>query len=103
MADEEDEVLNPRNFLNKMYQNDGFLYMKAQFEKELIMQTKMEMERKYMLDDADRVLKELKEWREKRDALLEEEKKEESEEEEEIGQIKERGFIEEDPLMLEAQ
>ena len=82
-----------------MYQNDGFLQMKAQYEKELIMQTKFEMERKFILGEADRIINEQKEWREKREADREEEKKVGSDSEDELyGQIRERSStLEEDP------
>ena len=67
------------------------------------MQTKFEMERKYILGDADRIINELKEWKEKREADKEEEKKEESDDDEFYGQIRERSStLEEDPLMMEA-
>ena len=73
--------------------------MKAQYEKELIMQTKFEMERKFILGEADRIINEQKEWREKREADREEEKKAESDSEDELyGQIRERSStLEEDP------
>lgn len=64
--DEDDDELNPRNFLSQIYQNDEFLSIKAQIEQDLIEQTKLEMDRKSFLRETDDVLSNLQKWKDDR-------------------------------------
>jgi hypothetical protein len=64
--DSDDELLNPRNFFNNMYQNDDFMRMKSGLENEIINQTKQEVERKHIIKDFDSVLADLDKWKEGR-------------------------------------
>lgn len=73
------ESLNPRNALNYMYQNDSFMALKAQMENEVIENTKQEVERKYMLQDCDRVLEEHNKWKEEQKKRKEAEKEKQEE------------------------
>ena len=50
---DDDDVLGPRGFLNKIYQDDNFLQIKGNLEHAIIENTKLEIERKDMLNDAD--------------------------------------------------
>ena len=65
-GDQDEEALDPRNFLNGMYSNDNFLKLKSQLENEIIEQTKQEVERKHMIKDADSYIADLNRWREER-------------------------------------
>lgn len=65
--------MDPRNFLNNMYQNDNFLEMKAHMQNEIIEQTKAEVERKYLIKDCDSYLTDLQKWKD--DRKKEEEKR----------------------------
>ena len=62
----DDDILNPRNFLNNIYQNDQFLMMKSDLENAIIDNTKLEVERKHMISDADKVLEDLTKWKKER-------------------------------------
>lgn len=64
--DELEELLNPRNFYNHLYQNDDYLKLKSSLENEVIMQTKLEVERKCFLHDVDSALADLQKWKEER-------------------------------------
>ena len=61
-----DESMDPRNFMSGIYQNDEFMKLKSTFENELIDQTKAEVERKHIIQNADSVLADLKVWKAKR-------------------------------------
>ena len=65
--DNEDDDLNPRNFLSNLYQNDEYIKLKQNTEKQLIDAAKEEVERKKMIEDADKVLKDLQQWKQKRE------------------------------------
>lgn len=65
--DSDDDILNPRNYYNNIYQNENFLQIRRNIENETIEQTKHEVERKHLIQDADRVLEELSEWKSKRE------------------------------------
>ena len=57
--DDEDDILNPRNFLSNLYQNDAYIKNKKNMEEQMIHAAKEEVERKNMIEDADQCLKDL--------------------------------------------
>ena len=51
-----------------MYQNDEFISIKTQAEKEIIEQARLEVERKALLNEADDAIRDLELWKMQRQA-----------------------------------
>lgn len=60
---DDDDCLNPRNFLSQIYENDEFISIKTQAEKEIIEQARLEVERKALLNEADDAIRDLERWK----------------------------------------
>ena len=60
---DEGDCMNPRNFLSQIYENDEFISIKTQAEKEIIEQARLEVERKAFLNEADEAIRDLELWK----------------------------------------
>eukprot|EP00347_Sterkiella_histriomuscorum_P024449 403331081 len=61
----EDDILNPRNFLANLYQDDNFMKIKEKMTEDLIMSLKQNVmkEQQDLMCDVDQQLKELERWK----------------------------------------
>ncbi|CDW74622.1 UNKNOWN [Stylonychia lemnae] len=66
--DDEDDILNPRNFLANLYQDDNFMKIKEKLTEELINMLKqnVQKEQTQLMSDVDNYLVDLEKWKKKK-------------------------------------